>query len=103
MRAPTCLSITSGLFRIGHPPLVGDNQTLRESRAGAIVIKDFPVVFVAKSGHHRRDNITTMLDETSVAALVAAQPISKMSFFAPSLHDEIRLVGSEHTDQAENL
>ena len=52
---------------------------------------------------HVRDNITTMPDETSLAALSSAPSISPMSLFAPSSHQEIRRVVFEPLDQAEIL
>lgn len=45
---------------------------------------------------HVRDNITIMLDETSLAALVGAPPISTISVLAAFLHEEIRRVGSDN-------
>ncbi len=37
---------------------------------------------------HVRDNITTMLDETSLEALASAPPISTMSFFVPPSYQD---------------
>lgn len=45
---------------------------------------------------HVRDNIATMLDETPLAALVGAPPISTMSVLAAFLHEEIQRVAFEH-------